>query len=171
MRYCYMDSPVGTLLLGGRDHLSFIEFQKGNAAAEPEPYWVCDPGGFVQAVSQLTEYFDGTRQQFTLTVTLEGTGFQKRVWQEMSLIPYGQTLSYSGLAERIQNPRACRAVGMASARNPLPIVIPCHRVIGKNGSLVGFGGGLSVKQKLLDLEQAVIRVPGASAPEPLLRSR
>ncbi|MEE4364495.1 MAG: methylated-DNA--[protein]-cysteine S-methyltransferase, partial [Desulfotignum sp.] len=95
----------------------------------------------------------GKLTRFSLDTAPDGTDFQRRVWQALTQIPYGTTISYGELARRIGNPKASRAVGMANAKNPIPIVIPCHRVIGKNGRLVGFGGGLDIKEKLLALEQ------------------
>ena len=108
-----------------------------------------------EAERQLQAYLAGTLQVFTLPLRPKGTEFQQKVWRALQTIPYGQTICYSQLAERVGNPRACRAVGLANNRNPLPIFIPCHRVIGKNGSLVGYGGGLPVKEHLLALEQIV----------------
>ena len=105
------------------------------------------------AVSQLNEYFAGTRKIFDLPLYFKGTEFQKRVWQELSKIPYGETISYKDLAERTGNIKACRAVGMANNKNPIPIIIPCHRVIGASGKLTGYAGGLDIKKFLLELEQ------------------
>lgn len=101
---------------------------------------------------QLLQYFNGTRTQFTLPLDLKGTAFQLSVWQQLSKIPYGETVTYSSIAQKINNPKAVRAVGHAIGQNPLTIVIPCHRVIGKNGTLTGFRGGLEMKKVLLALE-------------------
>ncbi|QEY34806.1 methylated-DNA--[protein]-cysteine S-methyltransferase [Caproiciproducens galactitolivorans] len=106
-----------------------------------------------EAFRQLKEYFAGTRREFSLPLSPEGTEFQKRVWKCLLSIPYGETRSYKQIAEMAGCPRGYRAVGMANNRNPIPIFIPCHRVIGANGSLVGYGGGLDIKKKLLRLEQ------------------
>ena len=106
-----------------------------------------------EAARQLRQYFAGERQSFDLPLQTEGTAFQEKVWQELRKIPYGETRSYQALAERIGHPKACRAVGGANHHNPIMIVIPCHRVIGKNGSLVGFGGGVDVKAWLLEHEK------------------
>ncbi len=103
---------------------------------------------------QLEEYMAGTRTEFDLPLKPEGTEFQKKVWNALLLIPYGETKSYKGIAVLIDNPKGCRAVGMANNRNPIPIIIPCHRVIGANGSLIGYGGGLDIKVKLLELERS-----------------
>ena len=106
-----------------------------------------------EAAWQLREYFSGKRSAFDLPLDLEGTSFQLGVWEELLKIPYGSSLSYAGIARRIGNPRASRAVGAAAARNPLPIIVPCHRVIGSSGKLVGFTGGLPIKERLLELEK------------------
>lgn len=105
-----------------------------------------------QAAGELAEYFSGTRREFTVPLTPHGTEFQRFVWGELCKIPYGETTAYADIAARLGKPNACRAVGNANNRNPLPIFIPCHRVIGKNGSLTGYAGGLAVKEALLRLE-------------------
>ena len=102
---------------------------------------------------QLEEYMAGTRTEFDLPLNPEGTEFQKKVWNALLLIPYGETKSYKDIAVLIDNPKGCRAVGMANNHNPIPIIIPCHRVIGANGSLIGYGGGVDIKVKLLELER------------------
>ncbi|MFT4106134.1 MAG: methylated-DNA--[protein]-cysteine S-methyltransferase [Lacrimispora sp.] len=107
-----------------------------------------------RTVGQLKEYFLGKRQEFDLPLKPAGTEFQRKVWEALRAIPYGQTRTYGEIAASIGNPKACRAVGMANNRNPIPIIIPCHRVIGAGGSLVGYGGGLDKKVKLLELEQS-----------------
>lgn len=106
-----------------------------------------------EAAAQLREYFDGTRREFALPLAFEGTEFQQAVWKELLAIPYGKTRSYGEIAQSIGNPKACRAVGMANNRNPIAIIVPCHRVIGANGKLVGYGGGLDIKERLLALEK------------------
>ena len=106
-----------------------------------------------KAASQLLEYFAGTRKIFDLPLKFGGTAFQNRVWRELLSIPYGETISYKTLAERTGNAKACRAVGMANNKNPIPIVIPCHRVIGADGKLTGYASGLDIKKFLLELEQ------------------
>lgn len=105
-----------------------------------------------RAKKQLDEYFSGKRTTFDLPLKLEGTEFQKSVWKELMKIPYGKTASYYDIASAVQNPKACRAVGMANNKNKIPIIIPCHRIIGKSGALTGYAGGLEVKKKLLELE-------------------
>lgn len=106
-----------------------------------------------QAETQLREYFNGKRQEFDLPLSVSGTEFQKKVWKALREIPYGETRTYEEIAKAVGNPRACRAVGMANHGNPVAVIIPCHRVIGKNGSLTGYAGGLDVKKILLELEQ------------------
>ncbi len=105
--------------------------------------------------NQLKEYFAGTRKEFDVTLDIEGTDFQKRVWNELRNIPYGKTVSYKTLSEKLGDVKAIRAVGKANGQNPIAIIIPCHRVIGANGSLVGYAGGLAIKEKLLHLEGAL----------------
>ncbi|OLP43392.1 methylated-DNA--[protein]-cysteine S-methyltransferase [Rhizobium oryziradicis] len=156
IRYTFMNSPIGSLLLAGDGHrLSRIGFPSGKGAVQPKPEWMFDDAAFDEAKAQLQAYFDGKRQEFDLPLDLNGTNFQCDVWQELIRIPFGVTISYGELARRIGRLSASRAVGAANGANPLPIVIPCHRVIGANGSLTGFGGGLDTKKWLLALERAV----------------
>jgi len=152
-QYCYYQSPFGKLLLIGNDgileELHFPDAAEQELIAEDCQY---DETVFNEVLRQLAEYFAGNRQVFDLKIVPKGTPFQKRVWQELQKIPFGRTASYGEIAERVGNAKACRAVGMANNKNPIPIIVPCHRVIGKNGSLVGFGGGLDLKRQLLNLE-------------------
>ena len=151
--YAYVETPVGTLLLAGCDHgLQVISFQCGKGGRAPEPDWRESPAFFRGVTQQLQQYFRGKRTVFDVKLAAKGTAFQETVWKALAAIPYGQTCTYADIAKRIGQPRAVRAVGLANGRNPLPIVVPCHRVIGKDGSLVGYGGGLTIKQALLDLE-------------------
>lgn len=155
MKYCYMKTPVGDLLLAGDENsLRHIGFPEGRMRREPAADWVLDPGPFQEAKRQLGEYFDGRRRVFDLPLCPSGTKFQLEVLRELQKIPYGTTKSYGEVAQRIGRPTASRAVGAANGRNPLPIVIPCHRVIGSNGDLTGFGGGIETKRILLELERA-----------------
>lgn len=151
--YTYTDTPIGKLMLYGDHCLEGLVFPKGKTRIDPGTDWVHDPGGFKPVRQQLADYFAGRRTRFDLDMNLMGTDFQKQVWQALTQIPYGQTLSYGELAVRIGNPNASRAVGLANGKNPIPIIVPCHRVVGKNGRLTGFGGGLDVKAYLLELEQ------------------
>jgi len=153
MYYCYLDTPLGDLLLGGdEDGLELVSFPEGTRRREPDPAWIYNEKPFAEVRRQLTEYFAGERTAFDLPLKPTGTAFQLRVLDELQKIPYGTTCSYSDIAERIGKPRAVRAVGAANGRNPIPIIIPCHRVIGAGGDLTGFGGGLAAKQALLKLE-------------------
>lgn len=152
--YTYTASPVGDLLLAGSNGaLQWLSFSAGSKAREPQPGWVPDCAPFEQAIDELQAYFAGKRKYFDLHLAPQGTPFQQQVWQQLLQIPYGQTISYGELAKRLGNPNASRAVGLANGSNPIAIIIPCHRVIGANGKLTGFGGGLPVKQKLLSLER------------------
>ena len=153
MYYCYLDTPIGELLLAGDvDALSLVGFPEGAMRHEPEPDWIYNEKPFAEAIRQLNEYFAGERQDFDLPLRLDGTEFQLLVLQELRRIPYGETASYRDVAERIGRPKAMRAVGAANGRNPIPIIVPCHRVIGSSGDLTGFGGGLDTKEALLRLE-------------------
>ena len=150
-----IDSPVGRLLLAG-DGRSLIQvcFQSGPRPLRAPDGWRADAAPFRPVITQLGEYFTGGRRKFDLPLAPQGTEFQRQVWRALTEIPYGKTISYGELATRIGNPSASRAVGLANGANPLPIIVPCHRVIGADGSLTGFGGGLPIKRKLLALEGA-----------------
>jgi methylated-DNA-[protein]-cysteine S-methyltransferase len=154
MNYCYVDSPVGTLLVAGDDGaIRRIEFPHDGKPAPTEPGWHESNAGLLQeAADQLSEYFSGFRTVFTIPLAPEGTEFQRTVWRHLQDIPYGRTISYGELAKWLGNPKASRAVGAANGCNPIPIMIPCHRVIGANGKLTGFGGGLPIKKALLSIE-------------------
>ncbi|HCH24481.1 MAG TPA: cysteine methyltransferase [Oceanospirillaceae bacterium] len=151
--YTFLDTPIGQLLLAGEGEvLHFLGFPKGKMAIDPKPQWRRDEAILQQAKGQLQEYFTGQRQEFDLQLAPHGTEFQLQVWQQLQQIPYGRVCSYSELAIAIDRPKAVRAVGAANGQNPIPVIIPCHRVIGANGQLTGFGGGLDTKQHLLKLE-------------------
>ena len=153
MIYRYIDSPIGHLLLAGESAgLKFIGFPQGKGKITPQPDWVLEEACFIEAKLQLDEYFSGQRKQFELALEPNGTEFQLEVLRALQTIPCGETRSYQDIARQIGRPKAVRAVGAANGRNPLPIVIPCHRVIGSDGSLTGFGGGLDIKRFLLQLE-------------------
>ncbi len=153
MKYCWMDSPIGRLLLAGdEDGLALIGFPEGKGHREPDEDWVEDDAAFADVRRQLGEYFDGDRLDFDLPLCPDGTAFQLDVLRALQEIPYGETVSYADIARRVGRPKAVRAVGAANGRNPIPIVIPCHRVIGSNGSMTGFGGGIDTKVALLELE-------------------
>lgn len=157
--YTQMGSPVGPLLLAADARgLRMVSFDKSKQAAAPMPGWKRDEAPFAEVIRQLQAYFAGELKEFDLTLALEGTAFQLRVWNTLRTIPYGETISYAQLAQRIGSPKAVRAVGSANGSNPIPIIIPCHRVIGSDGSLTGFGGGLPTKKKLLALENKQLRL-------------
>jgi len=155
MFYSYVDSPVGRLLLAGSRHaLKILAFSRGSRARDVEAEWERAEEPFRRVKRQLDEYFDGERRRFDLALAPDGTDFQRAVWQALVAIPYGETRSYRAIADQIGHPRAIRAVGAANGANPIAIVMPCHRVIGSDGSLIGFGGGLDTKRYLLDLERS-----------------
>jgi methylated-DNA-[protein]-cysteine S-methyltransferase len=162
--YTTMESPVGQLLLAGDEsgllRISFGMVSKGGGKRQkfPRAGWKEDAAPFAELRRQLGEYFGGELKEFDVPLRLEGTEFQLRVWQALRGIPYGETISYLELAKRIGDTKAVRAVGLANGSNPIPIIVPCHRVIGSDGSLVGFGGGLGTKQKLLALESRQLRL-------------
>jgi len=150
--YTVVDSPIGELLLTAEDGLvTGLHF----SPFAIDPSWRHDPEALGAAATQLEEYFAGERTEFDLPLSPQGTEFQRRVWSMLRKIPYGETTTYGTLANELGNPRTVRAVGLANGRNPIAVIIPCHRVIGANGSLVGFGGGLDRKRALLDHEAGV----------------
>ncbi len=154
MYYSHMDSPIGRLLLAGDEGgLRLISFPTGSRTRHAEPDWIENDAPFVETKRQLAAYFAGTLTEFDLPLAPQGTPFQLSVWRALRRIPYGETVSYGAIAESIGRPSASRAVGAANGANPLPIVVPCHRVIGSTGKLTGFGGGLDTKAALLALEQ------------------
>ena len=156
MHYRYHDSPVGPLLLvADASGLQSLMMELDSRPWRIQPHW--QPAGreLDAACKQLDQYFAGQRRQFELRLAPRGTPFQRQVWQALQAIPYGTTCSYSELANRIENPQAVRAVGAANGANPLAIIVPCHRVIGRDGSLTGYAGGLPRKQLLLELEGAL----------------
>lgn len=154
MQYRIVDSPIGPLTLAGRDgrlmHLRMVD-----QTYEPSrDGWASDDSAFDDAAVQLAAYFAGELSDFQLELDLAGTAFQRRVWEALLTIPYGQTRSYGDIARQIGAPGASRAVGLANGHNPISIIVPCHRVIGANGSLTGYGGGMERKKMLLQLERS-----------------
>lgn len=151
MHFAYYDSPIGTVEVGGSDDavtsLVFVEKKRRGTTSNA----VCD-----EAVRQIAEYFEGKRQEFDLPIELTGTDFQQRVWSKLDAIPFGQTVSYGDVARSIGKPTASRAVGTANGSNPISIILPCHRVIGNDGSLTGYGGGLWRKEWLLKHEGGLL---------------
>lgn len=147
------DSPLGLLTLLS-DGTSITGLYMPSHKGEPhDASWMVGASPFTRLIEQLDQYFRGERQDFDVAVSAPGTPFQQRVWATLRTIPYGQTCSYRDIAEQIGSPKAMRAVGLANGRNPVSIIVPCHRVVGANGSLTGYGGGLHNKQLLLDLER------------------
>jgi methylated-DNA-[protein]-cysteine S-methyltransferase len=156
MRCCEISTPVGRLRLTGDEKgLRSISFQSRFHPAALSRSALPREEPFRETIAQLVAYFAGELRRFDLPLAPEGTPFQREVWSSLTAIPYGETVSYGELARRLGRPAASRAVGAANGQNPIPIVIPCHRVIGANGSLTGFGGGLAIKRRLLDLEAGV----------------
>ncbi len=154
MKYTVLDSPVGPLMLAGDESaLRELWFLQGRQRQAPNPAWTESARAFAEPVRQLKAYFAGRLKTFTCAVDPGGTAFQARVWTALREVAYGETISYGELARRIGDPKAVRAVGLANGANPISIVIPCHRVIGADGTLVGYGGGLPIKRALLSLEQ------------------
>jgi methylated-DNA-[protein]-cysteine S-methyltransferase len=149
-----IDTPVGEMMvIGDDDALHFVHLPDSFDRHAFDPDRSGRPASVSAAIDQIGDYFRGDRKVFSLPLDPAGTDFQRRVWLALADIPYGTTESYGELADRIGNPKACRAVGLANGRNPIPLILPCHRVIGANGSLTGYGGGLPLKKRLLDHEQ------------------
>jgi methylated-DNA-[protein]-cysteine S-methyltransferase len=149
--FSYFESPIGRLLLTSDGTALTGLYMEPSRKAQCTDGWIEDVSvaPLFATVRQLTEYFEGTRREFDLPLRLQGTVFQQRVWRQLTEIPYGQTWSYGQLAQRIDKPSASRAVGLANGRNPISILVPCHRVIGADGSLTGYGGGIERKRWLL----------------------
>jgi len=149
-----MKTPFGELFIAGRDgRLTDVLFRRSRKGF-PGPLWERSDKQFVEVKKQLKEYFSGKRKKFDLKLAPEGTPFQLAAWRQLRRIPYGKTISYGEQARRIGNSKASRAVGGANGENPISIIVPCHRVIGADGRLTGFGGGIGLKRKLLELEGA-----------------
>jgi methylated-DNA-[protein]-cysteine S-methyltransferase len=158
--YTRVESPIGELLLVGDGHaLHGLHMQSGGTAVRIYPGWRPADEPFADARTQLAEYFAGERVDFDVPLAMAGTPFQRRVWRALRDIPYGETASYGEMARRLGRPSASRAVGLANGRNPIAVIVPCHRVIGSDGSLTGYGGGLERKRLLLDLEAARVARP------------
>jgi methylated-DNA-[protein]-cysteine S-methyltransferase len=159
MVYTRMESPVGRLLLVGDEAgLRSVNFEDSKRAAVVLDGWREDEAALAEVVRQLRAYFAGELVRFELELAAEGTEFQLRVWRALREIPYGETISYGELAKRVGNVKASRAVGLANGCNPIAIIVPCHRVIGSDGSLTGFGGGLRNKEILLALESRQMKL-------------
>ena len=157
-RYLLADGPIGPLLITADERgltRVHMELQR-HVSTEVQPSWVRDDAGLAEAAKQFAAYFAGELREFDLELNPAGTPFQLKVWDALRTIPYGETASYGELAAQIGQPTAARAVGMANGRNPIAVIVPCHRVIGASGSLVGYGGGLERKRFLLDLERRTL---------------
>jgi methylated-DNA-[protein]-cysteine S-methyltransferase len=159
MFYTTFDSPIGELLVAGDgSSIHGLHMQEGRTATDVGAGWKRAAEPFAAVRDQLGEYFTGRRTSFDVPLTLAGTAFQRRVWSALLEIPYGESISYGELARRVGIPSAARAVGTANGLNPVAVIVPCHRVIGADGSLTGFGGGLERKRFLLDLEAGALRL-------------
>ena len=155
--YTILDTPFGALgIVGTAQGLTHVEFQDGERPVRRQPDWQEGQGVLDAAREQLRAYFEGRRQRFTVPVAPEGTPFQQRVWRELQQIPWGTTTTYRAIAEKLGQPAAVRAVGHANGRNPVAIIIPCHRVVDANGRLTGYAGGIATKRRLLQHEGALL---------------
>ncbi|MFF0079003.1 methylated-DNA--[protein]-cysteine S-methyltransferase [Streptomyces canus] len=153
-QHTVIDSPYGPLTLVADDGVLCGLYMTDQRHRPPEEtFGEPDDGWCKEAQDQLTAYFEGELKEFNLEVSLHGTAFQRRVWEQLRRIPHGETRTYGELADALGNPKASRAVGLANGRNPIGIIVPCHRVVGADGSLTGYGGGLERKQRLLDFER------------------
>jgi methylated-DNA-[protein]-cysteine S-methyltransferase len=160
VRYRVVDSPIGELMLSGDDGvLRGLAFMDSDRAPSVNEAWVRDESAFGDVATQLEAYFNGELTRFDLKLASGGTPFQQRVWSALQEIPYGTTTTYGRLAEQLGDPKSVRAVGLANGRNPIAIIIPCHRVIGADGGLVGYGGGMTRKRWLLAHEAGEGRLP------------
>ncbi len=159
LQYTSMDSPIGELLLlGDEQAVHGLYMQDGRKPTRIASDWENNPAPFTDVQEQLDEYFDGRRTEFDVSLVMDGNPFERRVWSALREIPYGETVSYGEIARRVERPSAARAVGMANGRNPIAVIVPCHRVIGADGTLTGYGGGLERKQLLLELERGQSRL-------------
>jgi methylated-DNA-[protein]-cysteine S-methyltransferase len=161
LAYTTVESPIGELLLlGDESSLHGLYMQEGRKPRKVASHWLRAAAPFEGVQSQLEEYFAGERSEFDVDLTMQGNPFEQRVWSALREIPYGETTSYGEIAKRIGSPTAARAVGLANGRNPVAVIMPCHRVIGADGGLTGYGGGIERKRLLLELEsgQACLRV-------------
>jgi len=153
LTYRIIPSPLGEILIAGNDgRIQCLAFQAGTSPVTPHSRWRESQSAFRDTEAQLAAYFAGELREFDLPLELAGTPFQLGVWDELRQIPYGTTVSYAELARAVGSPKAVRAVGAANGTNPIPIIIPCHRVVGSSGKLTGYRGGVDFKRKLLQLE-------------------
>lgn len=162
MLYTTIESPIGELLLlGDEQALHGLYMQNGRKAVTVAPDWKRSAQPFASVTEQLSEYFAAGRVTFDVPLLMHGTPFERRVWSALQEIPYGETVSYGEIARRIGQSQAARAVGLANGRNPIAVIVPCHRVVGANGTLTGYGGGLKRKRILLELETGQICLNGS----------
>jgi methylated-DNA-[protein]-cysteine S-methyltransferase len=155
--YCYLESPLGKIFVqGDGEFVTGIFMPNHKRWTGPDASWKQSDASFSIVREQLAEYFAGSRQQFDVPLKVDGTPFQQRVWQELVRIPFGTTITYGQLAQRVGMPTGSRAVGNANGRNPISIIVPCHRVIGANGKLTGYAGGVEKKEWLLDWERGAV---------------
>jgi methylated-DNA-[protein]-cysteine S-methyltransferase len=155
--YCYLESPLGQIFVqGDGEFVTGIFMPNHKLWTGPDASWKQSDASFGVVREQLAEYFAGTRQQFDVPLKVDGTPFQQRVWQELVRIPFATTITYGQLAQRVGMPTGSRAVGNANGRNPISIIVPCHRVIGANGKLTGYAGGVEKKEWLLDWERGAV---------------
>lgn len=154
VRYSIVESPLGRILIAGSGHgIRTVSFLDGTAPVHISSDWMLSPESFRNAEEQLTAYFRGALREFDVELDLEGTEFQIEVWNELRRVPYGRTSSYTEIAAAIGRPKAVRAVGAANGANPVPVFIPCHRILGSDGRLTGYRGGIDIKRRLIELEQ------------------
>jgi methylated-DNA-[protein]-cysteine S-methyltransferase len=160
IRYALFESPLGTVMaVADEDGITHIDFIDAKYVRRIGPDWVEDPRApaLRECVKQLSEYYDGKRTTFDLPLAPRGTDFQMRVWQEIARVPFGETITYGELAKRAGAPGHARAAGAATGRNPIGVVVPCHRIVGADGSLTGYAGGLERKRELLEIEGVLQR--------------
>ena len=161
--YCYITTPLGEILaVQGAKGLEQLLFPLNGMRVAPDPEWIKDPISLKQTSDEIRAYFNRELAIFSIPIDPKGTPFQQNVWSTLRTIPFGATVSYKYVAERIGNPKGCRAVGGAVGKNPIPVIIPCHRVIGTDGSLTGFASGLDIKRYLLNLEGSLHPHPPAT---------
>lgn len=154
--YTRFETPFCEIIIAGNNlGITNLHLNTGHGKRKftIDPRWQRNDNFFAEAKQQIDEYFSGKRTQFSLKLNPTGTDFQKAVWRELQNIPYGALATYKDIATNLGNPKACRAIGMANSKNPIPLIVPCHRVIGSNKKLTGFAHGLEIKQKLIELEQ------------------
>ena len=159
LQYTTLESPIGELLLlGDGEDLHGLYMQEGRRPVSVSSSWERSDPAFADVGEQLEQYFAGERTSFDVGLSMRGAEFERRVWRALREIPYGETVSYGEIARRVGSPQAARAVGLANGRNPIAVIVPCHRVIGADGGLTGYGGGLERKRLLLELESGQARL-------------